>query len=112
MLPSPWKLLPRPNSGPFLLFEIWVIVCDSAVPRMGSSAWKEDRQRRERRNGSGDQDTKQAKSDHLLCTRCYIKTCAYTSLGDTPQIICDQDEHDFIVPLLACILLHAIVQHY
>lgn len=47
-LDSTTYLLPRyPNSGPFLFFEIWVIVCENTAPKRGSSTWKEERKKKE-----------------------------------------------------------------
>lgn len=37
-----------PNSGPFLLLEIWVIVCDSAMAGTESSTYKEERKNGEK----------------------------------------------------------------
>lgn len=34
-----------PNSDLFLLFEIWVIMCEPAMPTVGSSTWKEERKK-------------------------------------------------------------------
>lgn len=40
------------------------------------------------------------KSDHLLCARCYTKTCAYVSLGYSPPKICHQDKYGFKVSII------------
>lgn len=100
-----------PNSGPFLLFENLVIVCVSTVPRIGSKGLAHGREK-EKKNGeegekerewwwSGDKDSKKKKkSDHLLCTRCYAKTCAYVSVGYSTPNICHQDKYGFKVSII------------
>lgn len=40
------------------------------------------------------------KSDHLLCTRCYAKSCAYVSVGYSTPNICHQDKYGFKVSII------------